>query len=183
MTSPLTTAQQVRLAINDRLRYQEEVRAGDGQSISFKLAQGAPFASLTGASAYVPTGAGGWSATGATFDLDLGTVAFAGIISAQSAWRATYQWAVFSENEIGHFTAAGGDINGACIEAVRTLMFDGLRRAKWAAPDGSQHDDTKAQDTLLKMWSAFKAEQYDGAEGGVESWSEQQAYWAGEYNG
>src|SRR3989304_9917241 len=93
---PLTTAQQVRLRISDRWRWAEEYRGGDGTALKFKLGQGAPFSNLSALSAFVPVAAG-WSATGGTFDTGLGLVEFSGLVSANSAWRAEYQWAVFSD--------------------------------------------------------------------------------------
>lgn len=182
MISPLTLAQQVRLRISDRWRFAEEMRYGDGLASGFKLAQGAPFSTISAASAYVVNA--GWSATGATIDTDLGLVTFSGVISANSAWRAAYQWAVFSDAEIGHFTAIGGTLAGAALEAVRSLLFDSLRRAKWAAPDGTEYDDTAAMAHLLKMEQRLQDEidRDDGAAGGIESWSEQQAYWSGDYS-
>ena len=178
---PLTTAQQVRLRIQDRLRFGEEVRAGDGLAAGFKLAQGAPFSTLISATAFVPVAAG-WSATGASFDGDLGLVAFSGVISANSAWRATYQWSVFSEDELGYFTAQGGSVAGAALEAVKALMFDSLKRARWSAPDGTSYDDTAAMNQLQKMYDQLREELREAPEGGIESWSEQQAYYSSEYN-
>ena len=181
---PLATADQVRLRISDRWRWAEEVRMGDGSASGFKLAQGAPFSHLITASAHVITAGGTWSATGATIDPSLGLVTFSGVISAQSAWRASYHWAVFSDDEIGQFTAVGGNVAGAALEAVRTLMFDSLRRSKWAAPDGTEYDDTAAQRQLLEMEKRLVEEvtRADGAVGGIESWSEQQGYYSGEYS-
>lgn len=188
MPSPLTTAQQVRLRIADRWRYAEEVRFGDGTASGWKLAQGAPFSTLVSASAFLalpaPTG---WSGTGATFDVDLGLVKFSAVITANSAWRVDYRWAVFSDDEIGHFTAVGGTIAGAALEAVRTLEFDSLKRSKWAAPDGTEYDDTMAQAQLLAMKTQLleetAREEVGAGTGGIESWSEGQANWSSEYNG
>ena len=180
----LTTAQQVRLRISDRWRWAEEYRGGDGTALKFKLGQGAPFSNLSALSAFVPVAAG-WSATGGTFDTGLGLVEFSGLVSANSAWRAEYQWSVFSDEEIGQFTAAGATIAGAALEAVRTLMFDSLRRAKWAAPDGTEYDDTAAMAQLRAMHALLLDESTrdDGAQGGIESWAEQQQYWSSEYSG
>ncbi len=180
----LTTAQAVRLRISDRWRYGEEARAGDGTGSAFKLAQGSPFSTLVSASVQVAVAAG-WSATGASCDTALGVVTFSGVISANSAWRAGYQWAVFGDDEIDHFILAGGTVAGAALEAVRSLLFDSLRRAKWAAPDGTEFDDTAAQRTLLEMENRLVEEidRSDGPAGGIESWSEQQAYYSSEYLG
>lgn len=181
MPSPLTTAQQVRLRIQDRSRRAEEVRYGDGFESAFKLNQGAPYSTLISASAFIRTPTA-WSATGAAFDLDQGLVTFSGVITASTAFKALYQWSVFSDDEIGHFTAVGGSIGGAALEAVRTLMFDSLKRAKWAAPDGTEYDDTAAMKQLLEMEDRLKEEMRESPEGGIVSWSEEQAYFSGPYN-
>ena len=180
----LTTGEQVRLRIADRWRFGEEVRAGDGTAQSFKLAQGAPFGSLVSASAYVPA-AGGGTATGATFDTARGTGAVPSAISANSAWRADYLWAVFSDEEIGLFTALGGTVPGAALQAIRSLRFDGLRRAKWKAPDGTEYDDTAALRELKALEDSLKAERAGDGEpaGGIESWAEQQQFWSSDYSG
>ena len=180
----LTTAQQVRTRISDRMRLDEEVRYGDGTASGYRLKQGAPHSTITAPGAYVAVAAG-WSATGATFDSDLGRVTFSGVVSALSAFRVEYQWSVFSDDEIGYFTAVGGSVAGAALEACRALMFDSLKRARWAAPDGTQYDDTKAQDTLQKMHDILLEETRaaEGPQGGIESWSEQQANWSTEYSG
>ena len=177
----LTVPQQVRLRIQDRPRYGQEVQAGDGLSTLFKLAQGSPFSTLSAISAYVPAAAG-WSATGATFDTSLGIATFSAAISAGSSVRVDYQWSVFSDDEIGQFTAAGGSVAGAALEAVKTLLFDSLKRARWGAPDGTNYDDTQAQAQLAKMYSALWYELRETPEGGIESWGQQQAYYSNEYN-
>lgn len=179
---PLTTAQQVRLRIQDPYRLDEEVRYGDGTASGFRLRQGAPHSTLISASAYLATTAG-WSGTGSTFDLSLGQVKFSGVISALSAFRAEYQWSIFSDDEIAYFTAVGGSVAGAALEACRTLMFDALKRARWAAPDGTEYDDTKAQEMLVKMHGLLLEETTlaVGPQGGIESWSENQPYWNTEY--
>src|SRR3972149_6297677 len=86
--------------------------------------------------------------------------------------------------EIGQFTAVGGTIPGAALEAVRTLMFDSLRRAKWAAPDGTEYDDTAALAQLRAMHDLLLEEttRDDGGQGGIESWAEQQQNWSSEYS-
>lgn len=180
---PLSTGQQVRLRISDRYRYAEEIQYGNGSASGFKLGQGAPFSNISAASVYVGTGAGGWSATGGTIDTGLGLVRLSAIISANSAVRFDYQWSVFSDEEVGYFTAVGGTVAGAALEAVRSLMFDSLRRSRWAAPDGTEYDDTAAQKQLIEMEKRLldEIERADGAQGGIESWSEQQAYWSTEY--
>lgn len=181
----LTTAQQVRLRIADPWRYAQEVRAGDGTASAFKLAQGAPHSNISAASAHIATTAG-WSATGASFNTGQGLIVFSGVVSANSAWMAEYQWAVYSDEEVGNFlTASDSTVLGASLEAVRSLMFDGLKRARWMAPDGTQYDDTAALKHLNDLYDRLKEEQdvdTYGAAGGIESWGEQQAYWSEEYS-
>ena len=178
---PLTPAQQVRLRIQDPWRWDEESRVGDGLTSAFKLKQGSPYSNVSAVSRSIVSGAA-LTATGGAIDTGLGLVTFSVAISAQSAWRASYQWAVFSDEEIGHFTAVGGSVLGAALEAVKALMFDSLRRARWAAPDGTSYDDTAAQKQLTEMYRLMKDEERETPEGGIESWSEQQAYYSDEYN-
>lgn len=171
------SANQVRFRINDRLRFEQETLIGDGLLASFKLKQGAPFSTLTAATAYLlPSQA----STGCTFDNDLGRVSFSGAISANSAIQAQYQWSVFSDDEINYmlYTAqGGGSIVGVAILCVEVLMFDSLRRAKWAAPDGTQYDDTAAMKQLNDLYKQLHEELREAPEGGIESWSDNQAVW------
>lgn len=175
----LTTAQQVRVRIQDPWRRGSEVRYGDGLASSFQLAQGAPHSTLVSATASIVVT--GWSATGCTFDLSLGYVTFSGIPSANTAVRFDYQWAVFGDEEIGYFTAAGGGtVRGAALEAVRTLRFNASKRARWAAPDGTQYDDTAAMRALKELEDDLQTEvvRYsEGPEGGYESWAVEQENW------
>ncbi len=171
---PLNTAQQVRLRVQDQHLRHEMTFPGDGSASAFAL----PHRNLQSGTAFVfVTAAGGtpltgWSATGATFDVS-GFVTFASVPSAASALRMTYVHSTFSDDEIGHFTAVGGSVNGAAFEAVEALMFDSLKRAAWAAGDGTTFDDTKAMDQLRFMHSAFKAElqQAEIGMGDVASWA------------
>lgn len=180
MTLDITA--QVRLRIQDHWRYAAEDMYGNGFDATFKLAQGAPYSTITAGSATL-RGTASYTATGASFDATLGLVSFSGVISANSAFRAAYQWAVFSDDEVTNFIQqGGGTVAGASLEAVRALMFDGLRRSRWAAPDGSQYDDTRAIDHLKTLYSAFWHEQREAPEGGIASWTEQQQYFQTEYN-
>ncbi len=178
----LATADQVRTRISDRWRWAEEVRLSDGTASAHKLAQGAPFSNLSAVSAYLATN-NGWSATAAVVDTGLGLVTLAGVVSAQTALRFDYRWAVFSDEEVGTFTAIGGSVAGAALQAVRALLFDAARRSKWAAPDGTEYDDTAAQKHLLTLEERLvdEVDREQGSQGGIESWSEQQAYWSTEY--
>jgi hypothetical protein len=169
----LTTAQQVRLRIQDQPRIADVQRYGDGSGSAFQL----DHLNITSATGYIMVSAGGtpptgWSATAATFNSS-GYVTFSAVPSANSALRFRYVHSVFSEDEIDHFTAVGGNVNGAALEAVQTLMFDGLRRSKWAAPDGSEHDDTHAMKLLNDIYDKLKNEQQQEAiaGGGLHSWA------------
>jgi hypothetical protein len=163
----LTTAQQVRLKIQDIPTLVDATYVGDGSASAFLL----PHRNITSGSAFV-MGAGTWTSTGATFNAS-GMVSFSGTISANTAFRTTYVQSVFSDDEIGHFTAVGGSVNGAALEAVHSLMFDSLKRARWMAPDGSQYDDTMAIQQLRDLYSALKTELVGEAiaAGSIQSWS------------
>lgn len=168
----LSTAQQIRLRIQDQPRLFDEVRAFDGTATVFAL----PWLNITTASAYVTaSGGAAWTATGATFAS--GMVEFSAVGSAAAPFRVHGTYSVFSEDEIGHFTAVGGSVAGAALEACKTLMFDSLKRAAWAAPDGSTWDDTKAMDQLNAIYAKLEAELEAAqvGDGGWVSWSEGQA--------
>lgn len=166
----LTTAQWVRLRIQDQPRIADDTYYGDGLADTFQL----PHANLTSATAFVQL-ATAWSATGCTFNAS-GYVQFSGTISASSGFRTRYVHSVFSDEEISHFTAVGGDIVGASLEAVQTLMFDGLKRSKWVAPDSSEYDDTAAMKLLNDLYKTLKEEQLQAAvaDGAISSWAETQ---------
>lgn len=163
----LTTAQAVRLKIQDIPTLVDATYVGDGSASAFLL----PHRNITSGSAFV-MGAGTWTSTGATFNAS-GIVSFSGTISANSAFRVTYVHSTFSDEEIGHFTAVGGNVNGAALEAVLTLMFDSTKRARWMAPDGTQYDDTQAMNALRDLHSALKTELASDAiaAGSMPSWS------------
>ena len=171
----LSTAEIVRMRLNDPYRRSREVQHGDGTASGFKLAQGAPYSIVISATASVVSAGVGWSATAATFDNSAGYVVFSGTISANTAAQYDYLWAVFSDDEIAYFTAQGG-ISQAVLMGVHTLMGNSWKRARWQAPDGSEYDDTKAMASLVQWRSALRAEMIDdiGPEGGVESWAETQ---------
>jgi hypothetical protein len=168
---------QVRLRINDKWRYAAEELFGNGYDSTYKLAQGQPYSTITAASATIRM-ASSYSGTGASFDASLGLVSFSGVISALSAFRAVYQWAVFSDAEIAQFISdGGGSVAGASLEAVRGLMFDHLKRARWSAPDGTQYDDTQSRVLLKQMYDMLKQEIDEVPSGGIEAWAEQQQYY------
>lgn len=162
----LDTGQQVRLKVQDIPTRVDAVYYGDGTANSFAV----PHRNLTSGSAYIPVGAS-WSATGATYNAT-GFVDFATAISANSAFRVVYVHSVFSDEEIGNFTAVGGNVNGAALEAVHALMFDSLKRARWQAPDGASFDDTMVIQALRDLHSALKAELAGDAiaEGSIQGW-------------
>lgn len=175
----LTTAQQVRLRIQDIPQIADVVQTFDGTADTYQLQNGAiPYRNVTSATAFVPVGGTAWSATAATFNPS-GFVTFGGVGSAQSAWRWRGVYSVFSDEEIDHFTAVGGTVAGAALEAVQVLMFDALKRASWRAPDGTEYDDTKAMDMLRTLYATLKEEIADAqvGDGAFVSWAEGQADW------
>jgi hypothetical protein len=174
----LTTAQAVRLRIQDAPAFADLIFYGDGHRSGFDLLQGAAaYRNITSGSAYVLAG-GIWSATASTFG-GSGVVVFSGVISANSAFRTRFVYSTFSDAEIGHFTAVGGSVAGAALEAVNALRFDALKRARWAAPDGSTYDDTAAIAALKQLYDDLVVElnQAGVAEGGFASWAEGQNDW------
>lgn len=166
----LTTAQQVRLYIQDAPRLERKTYSGDGINTGFSL----PHRNITTASAFVKVGAV-FAPTGAAFNIT-GEVVFDDPVSANSAFLVTYAYSVFDDAEIDHFITAGGSIRGAQVEAITTLMFDGLKRASWQSPDGTKFDDTKAMDSLQGMYDKLTDEttQEAIAAGGIFSWGERQ---------
>jgi hypothetical protein len=175
----LTTAQQVRLRIQDQPRVADETRHGDGSAAIYNLNMGAmAYRNITSASAWVAGSDGAWSATGAAFDAS-GFVEFSGVISANSAWRWRGVYSTFSDEEISHFTGVGGNVVGAALEAVNVLRFDALKRAAWAAPDGTEYDDTAAIKALEKLYEDLRDELAEAeiGSGAVISWSEEQENW------
>jgi hypothetical protein len=170
----LTTAEQVRLRIQDIPRWFDLTLAGNGTAAVFDL----PQTNITSASAFVPLGGTAWTATGCTIEAG-GVVMFSGVISAQSAWRVRGMYSTFSDAEIGYFSAHGGSVAGAAREAVNVLLFDAIKRARWAAPDGTTYDDTAALSFLLALHEKLNAElsEMDIASGGFASWAEGQAQW------
>lgn len=164
----LTTAQQVRLRIQDQPLLYNATLYGDGTANTFYF----PQRNITGATAYVPLGGTAWSATGATWNAS-GYVQFGAAISAASAFRVTFQYSTFSDDEVDHFITAGGGVLGASIEAVQTLMFDSLKRAAWKAPDGTEYDDTAAMRQLNDMYDRLKDEETEQADysAGFQSWA------------
>ena len=171
---PLTTAQQVRNRSSDPFRWDNEAIVADGMNSTFKLRQGAPYSTLSASSytAYV-SGTGGWSATGATFDPDLGLVSFSAAPSANIVINTTYLWSIFSEDQMALFTAKGGVIDAA-LEAVKFLFFDYAKRARWSSPDGTSHDDSAALDNLMKTREAL-LDEIRGREIGPQGYFENSA--------
>jgi hypothetical protein len=170
---PLTIPEQVRLKIQDPPRVFDETREFDGTATFFAL----PYSTVTSATAFVPLGGTAWSATGVTFAS--GYVQFSAVGSAHSAFRVRGVASVFSEAEIGQFTADGGSVLGAAVAAIEALLFDSLKRARWAAPDGTTYDDTAAMSQLNAMYDRLRAQlaEAEVTDSGFASWTEGQADW------
>ena len=164
----LTTAQQVRLKIQDQPLAADDVYVFDGSGIIFAL----PHRVITSATGFILDSNSRWSATGGVTFSEY-AVSWGHTGSANSAYRTRYMHSVFSDDEIGHFTAVGGTVNGAALEAVQALMFDGLKRAKWVAPDSSEYDDTAAMKLLNDLYKTLKDEQHQEAigAGGFQEWA------------
>ncbi len=169
----LTSAQQLRLKIADTPRLADLTFYGDGMATAFLL----PHGNISSGSAFVP-GTNIWAATGATFN-ESGMVSFTGVISANSAFRTTYVYSVFSETEVSAFIEEGGNIVGAGLAALQTLFFDAAKRARWMAADGSQFDDTISIAALRDAYSALQDQQMTDAAAviGMQSWTLNQGEW------
>jgi len=164
----LTTAQRVRLKIQDAPVIADDTYTFDGSASAYNM----PHVNLTSASAFIAGSDGQWSATGGTFNIT-GYVTFDTAYASASAFRTRYVHSNFSDAEISDFTAVGGGVDGAAIQAIEALMFDAVKRARWMAPDGSQFDDVAAQAHLRGMYNQLKSAQADDAiaGGGMNSWS------------
>lgn len=157
----LTTAEILRRRISDRPRYASELYYGDGTAATFQIS-GVPI--ITGCtslgafqpSAMIPVG-NSWSATGVTFNYNLGLVSFSGVPSALSAFQINYTYATFSDQEIDQVTATYGTIPDMQMDLIDTLMADSYKRARWASQRGAYFDDSLTMDNLMKMRSAVYA--------------------------
>lgn len=167
----LTSGERVRLKIQDLPTRMDRQVLGDGTAVTFPL----PNRNLTSGTAYVPSPAG-WATTAATFNTS-GLVTLTDRVSAGSALRFVYVCSTFSDAEVDQFIEDGQTVRGAAKEALESLMFDGLRRASWAAPDGSEYDDTAALKHLIDLYDRLNAEIKDDdqqaatAGGSADSWS------------
>lgn len=179
---PLTTAQVVRSRINCPYIYDTEVIYGDGSGSAYKLKQGAPFSTISATATASVLVAGGWSATGATFDYSLGRVVFATALWPNSAVQIDYQWSVFGELEMDYFiSASNSGILQASLLAVQHMLVDAAKQASWGAPDGSNLDPKQIFNNLKALESGLVNE-IRGSElgpiGDVNSWAETQGdFW------
>lgn len=179
---PLTTAQIVRSRVNIPYIYDTEVIYGDGTASAFKLKQGAPFSTISATATASVAVAGGWSATGATWDYALGRVVFATALWPNSAVQLDYQWSVFGEAEMDYFiSASNSGILEAALLAVRHMLVDAAKQASWGAPDGSNLDPKQIFANLKALESGLNDEIHGsetGPQGDYNSWAEtQQDFW------
>ena len=164
----LTTAQQVRLGIQDQPLWEDRVMSGDGLTFRWNLS---PHTNVSSGTAYVSV-PNGWLVTGSTWYSNPASVYLDRRVSANSAFRLTYIHSVFSDDEIDYFVSANGNtILGAQIAAVETLMFDSLKRASWTSPDGMSVNDTQAQSMLQQMHDRLVSQRADSIiDGAVGHW-------------
>ena len=163
---------QVRLTIFDQPKATAAALLGVGSGLTvYDL----PHRNMTSGTAYV-VAAGAYTATGATLNPS-GWVQFSGQVSAGTPMLIRYVYSTFSDTEIQQFLDTGGSVVGAALEAVRSLMFDGLRRARWTSPDGSSYDDTAAMNLLSQLYDRLlEAQTVEDLTdvGGFQAWSENQ---------
>ncbi len=173
-----TQDQELRLGVDDLPKPAEEVLYGDGTGTAFQLAH-YPLVSATPASApsayfYVTSA---WSATGASFSYPFGRVSFPGIVSANSAVRIVYHWAIFSDEEICYFTGKhAGDLVSQKLLVVETLLMNAWKRHNWSAAGGQSVSEANVFDQLMKMRAMLQTKLTTelGPEGSLISWSEEQ---------
>lgn len=170
---PLSNLDIIRSRIQDYAKAEDIFDYGDGLKTRFNL----PHKNIMSATALVVVGGTAYSATAATFNVS-GYVTFSSIIPLNTAVNFQYVQSTFSDDEIGYFTASGGgSVAGAALLAIRALRFDGLKRARWMASNGTQFDSTNAITELGRIESALKAELEEDAAlagGSVIGWSEGQ---------
>jgi hypothetical protein len=169
---PLPSSQLVRQRIQDEPLYANATYHGDGTANEFTL----PHRNLSSGSAFVPLGGAAWTPTAATFNPS-GTVTFSNVISANSAFNVRYVHSIFSDEVISSYLSAQGSIDGAALQCAYDLQFDAIKRAKWAAPDGSMLDDSQARETIREIIAAIQGKMREEAisEGSIQAWSENQA--------
>src|SRR5512132_4298563 len=100
----MNTAEILRRHMGDRPRLMVETLYGDGianmfQFSGYPLVTGSTALGSISPSAFVAAD-DHWTSTGATFDYNLGTVTFSGVVSANSAFQIRYTWGTFSDQEI-----------------------------------------------------------------------------------
>ena len=181
----MNTADQLRFYMNDKPRVLRETRYGDGTATVFPLS-GVPI--VTGATAlggFQPSafaaapGGAGWTATGATFNAQLGEVKFSAVVPLNSAVHLAYTYATFSDQEIDLVTGLYGDMPSMRLALIDNLMSDAYKRAAWRSQAGASYDDKETMKNLMLMRSAIIASRTDeqGPLGDIFSWStEQQNY-------
>lgn len=180
----LNSADALRFFMADRPRLLMETKYGDGTASAFQIS-GVPL--VTGGtalggfapSAFVPIGVGGgtaWSATGATFNIPLGTVSFNNAISANSAYQVKYTYSTFSDQEIDFVTGLFTDMYAARLALIDNLMADSYKRASWGVQRGAFYDDSKTMQNLMLMREAIYKEMTveTGPQGDILSWDANQ---------
>lgn len=177
----MNTADLLRRHISDRPRLAIETYYGDGTANLFQISGSPVVTASTSLGAFQPSAmvfnGNKWSATGATFDYNLGTVAFSGVISANSSFQVSYTYATFSDDEINQVTASYGMMQEMQLDLIDTLMADSYRRARWASQRGAYFDDSLTMTNLMMMRSAVFASKTveQGPIGSAIGWAEAQA--------
>lgn len=169
----LTSADLVRQRVQDITQRADYTLYGDGTANSYGLQH----TNIQSASAFVGIGSPptAWSATGCTFDAT-GFVQFSATISANTAFNVRYVYNVWSDDVIGQYITAGGDVIGAALLCAYDLLFDNAKRSRWMGAQGAQYDNMQAGNFVKDMISALKEEQFEAASQGGQfnSWAETQ---------
>lgn len=166
----LTSAERVRLAIQDLPRIADDIYSGDGLGKTYPL----PHFNITSGSAFLvnPNGRSWSGVPGATFTSGYVQFPGAGGIADGTPFRVRYTHTTFSDDEIGDFMERGNDVIGAQVLAIETLLFDSVKRVSWRSSDGAAYDDTAAQTLLATMHDQYLQQRREGSlgAGGIISW-------------
>ena len=149
---PLSSAEQVRLAISDQLQSHEYFTTGDANRLFYRLPHSNAFVTELTLDVVFDNGSGGLSVSGNVFvSLTTGLAGVRDIFASTDELRFGYRAAAFSPDEIDQFLSVDDTVLSAQIAAVESLMFDGTARASWAMAPGQKYDDTKVLDHLQQM--------------------------------
>lgn len=183
----MNTAEQLRFYVADKPRFSQETYFGNGSALVYQISGFPMVTGATGLGGMEPgvfirnANSDGWTATSlSATGLGLGTITFGTPIQNGMPFQIRYTYATFSDQEIDFITALkSGDLKGMRMEILNLLIADYSKRSRWNA-QGVSVDDSIVVQNLIRareiLWKEMTIEQ--GAQGGIESWSENQQNYA-----